>query len=74
MTNRRDDPQGFDALLFDVTFAIAKSIHTPKKLLMTNAEPLAKDVIAHLRRCGWVLDRTPPITGHGTGKGGAEVS
>lgn len=59
----------FDALLFDVTFAIAKSIHTPRKFLMGNAEPLAKDVIAHLHRCGWMLDRAPPISGHGNGKG-----
>jgi len=59
----------FDPLLFDVTFAIAKSIRTPKKFLMQDAEPLAKDVIAHLRRSRWRIEREPPIGGHGTGKG-----
>jgi hypothetical protein len=56
MSESDQDRQDFDALLFDVTFAIAKSIHTSKKFLMEDAEPLAKDVIAELRWCRWKIE------------------
>jgi hypothetical protein len=69
MSESDQDRPDFDALLFDVTFAIAKSIHTPKKFLMEDAEPLAKEFIAHLRRSRWRIEREPPIGGHGGGKG-----
>jgi hypothetical protein len=36
----------FDALLFDIMFAIAKSIHTPRQFLTEHAEPITKNVIA----------------------------
>ena len=57
-----------DLLLFDINFAIAKSIHTPKKFDMTLAEFLAKDVVAHLLRSKWKIERKPPIEGHGISK------
>jgi hypothetical protein len=39
--------------------------------LMEDAEPLVKDVIAHLERCRWRIEREPPVGGHGGGKGRA---
>ena len=60
------DKRPFDTLLFDITYAIAKSINTPKKFMMENAEPLAKDIIAHLEQSGWLFDRKPPAKPHAT--------
>jgi hypothetical protein len=70
MTQEKSETSGFEAfdpLLFDVKFALAKSVYTPKKFRIADAEALAKDVIAHLRLCRWRIEKIPPIAGNGAG-------
>jgi len=51
-----------DELAFDIAYALAQTSLRPKKVhlgIEACMEP-AREVVAHLQLCGWLLDRKPP--------------
>jgi len=53
-------PGAFDELAFDIAYAIARSCHTPRKFSMVAADMLTKEIISHLVRARWKIEKLPP--------------
>jgi hypothetical protein len=65
-TPRTTGNEPFDDLTFAIGYAISRSMVIPKcyrKLVI--AEPLAHEILDHLRRCNYVITRGPEIKPHG---------
>jgi hypothetical protein len=59
-------PEAIGDLTFCIAYAISRSAVLPKshrKLVI--AEPVAKAIVEHLRRCNYVISKGPPTKPHG---------
>jgi hypothetical protein len=57
----------FDDLAFAIAYAISRSMIIPKsyrKLVVS--EPLAHEILDHLKRCNYLITKGPKIKPHGT--------
>lgn len=64
---RDDDANQNEELARDIGYALAKSPLRPKGHTAIDAcLSAAAHVVAHLRLCGWLITRKPPVASHGT--------
>jgi hypothetical protein len=57
----------FSDLVFSIAFAISRSSALPKShRKIAIAEPVAKEVVEHLQRCGYLITKKVPGPAHGS--------
>jgi hypothetical protein len=64
---REEEANQNEELARDIGYALAKSPLRPKGHTAIDAcLSAAAHVVAHLRLCGWLIARKPPVASHGT--------